>query len=562
MNKFLSKICFFILFYINLYSISCIDISSNIEHLHKNKDLGFFINFNSENIIIFEGSKTYAYIRNISAFVSYIGCNNINNTLVFENINKQNIHYILQLDESITKLYFMNVFNNSDYESYYLWNDIDPHKDEVKFSFIHTNYGKKDVLHYDISAESIFLSISSYKNDYNDIHFNQVNFYDYIKDDIFSENFDNIMTQSTSNLTLIQGHKRASPEFESKEEQGIKKRKLDTEVSKDNGAIGINTAELTVEQLPVYVKNFLIKHGNYNGEHGILFSTNMAENKDSKELGENIDFNKIISNLKTSQTLIFINKSRLNYLINQKTSSNNFFIVITKLSDGKSNVEFFKDDSKSYNKFTQKINFSYKKAHGNEYFALVVPDLKHYYNVENFYVVGELSIKMNIENTSLTLDDQLDTSNPSTNPNQKYLVHAFLANIFKGSKYKMDEKLEEDLNKKNEYLKLIAGNCKSNDLLVFIHKFFVSKDNISIRLGKYAGIILKQISCIKNKNSFELTYIVQDRTTSLLMTEDPNFSGTLSIYYSFGYLNVELNNAHKHKKIYLDNYVLFVRDDT
>ena len=553
MNKLLLKIFALILIYNNSHSITCDNIKEKINELDKDSQKVLVINYSTEKIIILKGTTNYlAYIGNINAVVNYIDCSEFNdNSLLFTNIEDKSVLYSLQLSKGIKDLTLEGKFNR-----------IDHITDENKLEQIHNIFSKSNTQKYITSPHEIERLFDAHHNDYN-LGFFKHQKYNMLEDvvgdpyhlldekepsynistDLFDEEYitdysdfphANVTTEnieSTNAVHISENPRSIKRKLKNEGESGTKKQRLsDT----DDEKASAHLEELRFEDLPKKLKESIVNNGKFKDQFDILYLIYPAENLPLDKFTINKHMDKILEQLKSGENLILLNKELAMDMI-KKTKFSNLkviFIVIKKIDDSYYDISTYILDRPSneivINKKDEmkKINFVNRSIRKHVAFYIVF-DSQHR-RVDNFYIIGSLSIKDKVNEIETQLQGQSSTDNAvneSTGLQKKHSLKYILDTEFKSNNYYIDEEYrnQPSVELKLKYLnnKIVSSNREN--LFVFIHnKFLVDGNNklITVR-GHKVGIILKKKYLADTEKFFyEIKYIKQGMNTSDYFTTD------------------------------------------
>ena len=553
MNKLLLKIFTLILIYNNSHSITCDDIMEKINELDKDSQKVLVINYSTEKIIILKGTTNYlAYIGNINAVVNYIYCSEFNdNSLLFNNIEDKSVLYSLQLSKGIKDLTLEGKFNR-----------IDHITDENKLEQIHNIFSKSNTQKYITSQHEIERLFDAHHNDYNlgFLNHQKYNMLEDVVDDpyhlldekepsynISTDLFDkeditdysdfphaNVTTkniQSTNAVNISENPRSIKRKLENEGESGAKIQKLsDTHDEKASAHL----EELTFGDLPDELKEFILKNGGFKDQFDILYLIYPAEKIPLDKFIINEYMGKILEQLKRGENLILLNKDLAMDQINKRDLSKlkNIFIVIKKTDDSYYDISTFIFDIYT-NKFVlnkkyemKKIGFVNRSISKHVEFSIVF-DSQHI-RVDNFYIIGSLSIKDKVNEIETQLQGQSSTDNAvneSTVLQKKHSLKDILDTEFKSNNYYIDEEYRNhpSIELRVEYLRNEIFRSNSENLFVFIHnKFSVNENNklITARSKKVGVIIKKKYLADTEKFSYEVKYILQGMNESDYFTTD------------------------------------------
>ena len=541
MNKLLLKIFALILIYNNSHSITCDNIKEKINELDKDSQKVLVINYSTEKIIILKGTTNYlAYIGNINAVVNYIQCSEIyDNSLLFNNIEDESVVYSLQLSKGIKDLTLEIKFN-----------PIDHITDENKLKQIHNIFSNSNTQKYITSQHEIERLFDAHHNDYNLGFFKhqKYNMLEDVVDDPFhlldeKEPSYNISTDlfDKEEITDYSDYPHANVttknprsikrKLENEGESGTKKQRLsDT----DDEKASAHLEELRFEDLPKKLKEFIVNNGKFKDQFDILYLIYPAENLPLDKFIINKHMDKILEQLKSGENLILLNKELAMDMI-KKTEFSNLkviFIVIKKIDNLYYDISTFILDRYIndivFNKKDEmkKINFVNRSLHKHVEFKFVYGS--YFISVDNFYIIGSLSIKKKVDEIITQLQGQSSTDNAvneSTVLQKNHSLKDILDTEFKSNNYYIDEEYRNypSIESKLQYLrnKIVISN--SENLFVFIqNKISVDGNNKLITArDKKVGIILKKKYLADTKKfSYEVKYIKQGMHTSDYFTTD------------------------------------------
>ena len=532
MNKLLLKIFALILIYNNSHSITCDNIKEKINELDKDSKKVLVINYSTEKIIILKGTTNYlAYIGNINAVVNYIQCSEIHdNSLLFNNIEDKSVVYSLQLSKGIKDLTLEVKFST-----------IDHITDENKLEQIHNIFSNSNTQKYITSQHEIERLFDAHHNDYNLGFFKhqKYNMLEDVVDDPFhlldeKEPSYNISTDlfDKEEITDYSDYPHANVttknprsikrKLENEGESGTKKQRLsDT----DDEKASAHLEELRFEDLPKKLKEFIVTNGEFKDQFDILYLIYPAENLPLDKFIINKHMDKILEQLKSGENLILLNKNLAIDKINNTYLSNstNIFIVIKKIDDFCYEISTFSIFKYSNEIFLnvkylrKKIDFKNRlNKKGHIEFKLVSTGL--HVNVDDFYIIGSLSIKKKVDEIETQLQGQssIDNAVKESPVLQKYhSLKDILNTEFKGNNYYIDEQYrnESSVELRVKYLNDKIAESNNENLFVFIQNpFSIDRNNKLITtFDKKVGIILKKkYLADTNEISYEVKYIKQD----------------------------------------------------
>ena len=541
MNKLLLKIFALILIYNNSHSITCDNIKEKINELDKDSQKVLVINYSTEKIIILKGTTNYlAYIGNINAVVNYIQCSEIyDNSLLFNNIEDKSVVYSLQLSKGIKDLTLEVKFNT-----------IDHITDENKLEQIHNIFSNSNTQKYITSQHEIERLFDAHHNDYN-LGFFKHQKYNMLEDvvgdpyhlldekepsynistDLFDEEYITDYSDYPHANVTTKNPRSIKRKLENEGESGTKKQRLsDT----DDEKASAHLEELRFEDLPKKLKEFIVNNGKFKDQFDILYLISPAENLPLDKFIINKHMDKILEQLKSGEKLILLNKElAMDKIKNKKLSKlRNIFIVIEKIDDSyyniytfiinkhRNKIVFYKKDE------TKKINFINRSI--KKHVELSIVHGSYYVSVDNFYIIGSLSIKKKVDEIITQLQGQSSTDNAvneSTVLQKNHSLKDILDTEFKSNNYYIDEEYRNrpSIELKLQYLRNEIVISNSENLFVFIkNKFSVDGNNKLITArDKKVGIILKKKYLADTKKfSYEVKYIKQGMHTSDYFTAD------------------------------------------
>ena len=293
-----------------------------------------------------------------------------------------------------------------------------------------------------------------------------------------------------------------------------------------------------LENLSPELKKWIETNVHFEEQYDILYTTNPSYNDMINEYNEVLLYNELLYKLKDGHTIVLLNKKLAN--INQHVDfsvsakrTNPLIITITKNNESNYTLKLYKKykvdviqllnteegEVKFFNRLVRKIR------------RLSVVQDKFAYVVENFYIIGELSNKIDIYLSS-TKPDTSTAINDSRTPKVDFTMSELLNDQFKSNDYSYEYYDGIHFEDKLERLKKVLSKCKTNDLLIFIRREFIDDPNTQeINLRFKVGVILKDISSIKNgEGTFELKYIKHSQFASKFTIEDPHIYGKLHFY--------------------------------
>ena len=252
-------------------------------------------------------------------------------------------------------------------------------------------------------------------------------------------------------------------------------------------------------------------HNNVNSkqQYSILYTIKVPSESSDLQF-----CNELLRNLKVHHTIVLVNKS---------TPKNNPLIITITKNNSYDTLKIYKKSKKNiiflHSTINGEISFAYRSYLNGK--KLSVTKGKTRYNVENFYIIGELS---NDRDISLS-PTKLDTS--TTNVYSS--IRELLNDQFHGQEYSYKEYDSIPLESKVERLREFTNKCKTNDLFVFIRSEFFDDHNMKkIKSRINDGLILKAIGCTKDKNNiFEIKYIKMIGGKSEFSIIDPHLTGKI-----------------------------------
>ena len=542
MNKLLLKIFALILIYNNSHSITCDDIVEKINELDKDSQKVLVINYSTEKIIILKGTTNYlAYIGNINAVVNYIQCSEFyDNSLLFTNIEDKSVVYSLQLSKGIKDLTLEVKFNT-----------IDHITDENKLEQIHNIFSNSNTQKYITSQHEIERLFDAHHNDYNLGFFEhqKYNMLEDVVDDPYhlldeKEPSYNISTDLLdkeyitdysdfphANVTT-KNPRSIKRKLENEGESGAKIQRLsDTHDEKASAHL----EELTFRDLPKKLKDFIVTNGEFKDQFDILYLIYPAENLPLDKFIINEHMDSILGQLKSGENLILLNKELAMDKINNTNLSKlrTIFIVIQKKDDLYYDVSTFIFDRYIneivFNKIDEMKKIYFVNRNIKNHVEVNIAYDSYHISVDNFYIIGSLSIKKKVDEIETQLQGQSSTDNAvneSTVLQKKHSLKDILDTEFKSNNYYIDEEYRNlhSVELRLEYLRREIVISNSENLFVFIHnKFSVDRNNKLITArGKKVGIILKKKYLADTKKfSYEVKYIQQGMNPSDYFTTDP-----------------------------------------
>ena len=542
MYKQICKIILLILCYNNLYSFTCDDITDKIKEIKDNPNLVLNIKYANTNIIIFEGLVTYAYIGNINAFVNYIKCDSQNNILYFENINNTNSEYSFSLNLDVEEVE-LNNNTNSEY-SFPLNSDVE--EVELKETFNTDRFLRFETMN---QGNLDYNNLDKIKLDYiNDLFSNPKN---------KSYDIEPIIEDSEHHEEPHRGRKRSRLNEETDKKgvsQIVKKARLNdvvcsgacsptAESVQDNSLTDSNEDYLFgKEKLLPEVKNLIEEEHLFKDEYYVLERIKKKDEKSSSQQNRDVNLNFVEKNLQEGQSIVLLNcdlKTQMQSFFNRHIS----IIIITKIGSSLYDLQYF-IYSKQSNKFN-KINnyqgdilFGYKNGNQRGKYGLSIN--KHQILVENYYIIGELSIKKHANSMLGTLDD-----NPHISTQKVFdSMDEVLRNIFKGHKYDENKIDEDNIKNRVDYLNNNISNSSTNETFVFVNDEYLSNPSTinNAFVTSTPGIVLEPMSRNeKNKLVFKVQFIEKGYYQSQFIIQD----------FANAYINFIKTNDRINLKIFI-----------
>ena len=581
-------------------AITCTDIDRQVNYLHKDVNKVLIIHYNTEKIIFFSGIETYAYIGNMNAYVYYLKCND--NTMIFANIEDKNIMYSLKINENIQSLSLNAEFNIKDFHDYSKKHQQSAtNSDNIKLDYIHDKFSKSRLNKYDISITSIDRLLLSSHNDYNLKLYNDIFpdlFMNFPQEELYSLFSDNRLHSSQNidqemSVERTSAHKSGlnvmpdsndatSQDLNNDFEQPSTSKKLRVnEVSSQwplthipqqvygTGAIVDDKSpseKVTLENFLPELKDFITNNINFKEQYRVLYEIKSLDDQSLNEIDNEVYYNEVLKNLNIGHSLLFVNK-KLKIIPEGKIRNNDtigpLIIKITKINALEYELKRYKifinplnglyDFALNEAPFIQSIYFTYRVLNKKMRFVISVK-LPIQIIVDNYYIIGELSIKNNMD--LLLRGVNIDT----TRYKNSYSMGDLLQYLFNGNHYVYDEHSYDHTNS-NKLAKYLNDNFRQNDkeeLFVFIKSSFLnefSEDNL--RSNQKVGIILKLIWSSKGLSSiYKIEYIYKSIFKSKFIIEDPHILSDIIFY---GYINKALImniNINPKTTISLSNYRL------
>ena len=262
------------------------------------------------------------------------------------------------------------------------------------------------------------------------------------------------------------------------------------------------------EKLLPEVKKLIEEEQLFKDEYYVLERIKKKDEKSSFQQNRDVNLNFVEKNLQEGQSIVLLNCD----LETQMQNFNNTYIsiiIITKIGSSLYNLQYF-IYSKQSNKFN-KINnyqgdiiFGYKNRNHRGKYGLSIN--KHEILVENYYIIGELSIKKHANSMLGTLDD-----NPHTSTQKVFdSMDEVLRNIFKGHKYDENKVDEDNIRNRVDYLNNNISNSSTNETFVFVNDEYLSNPSAinNAFVTSTPGIVLEPMSRNeKNKLVFKVQFI-------------------------------------------------------
>ena len=288
-----------------------------------------------------------------------------------------------------------------------------------------------------------------------------------------------------------------------------------------------NPKEHNLANLSPELQKIIKEYGNFN-EHepyDILYTTNKFDQKSSRKF----DLNKVLNILMKGKSLILLNKSFIDYpnnIINQTREI--FFMVLTKIDDSQYKlINYHLSDLNSILDETPivyigNVTFYYKQIINEIKYCLIITN-QDYFNIDDFYVIGELSIKNNKFVSSNSSDKQLSTSS-SSNSKIKHSIQELLNNHFNDGNYFIyNYDIYSNIEETKELLNKIISTNRNNEKFIFIQKCVIvnTTSQPSCRRDIDFGIILEpQKYDSVTGTTYDIKYIEYDFLLKNFKTTD------------------------------------------
>ena len=287
-----------------------------------------------------------------------------------------------------------------------------------------------------------------------------------------------------------------------------------------------NPKEHNLANLSPELQKIIKEYGNFN-EHepyDILYTTNKFDQKSSRKF----DLNKVLNILMKGKSLILLNKSFIDYpnnIINQPREI--FFMVLTKIDDSQyklinyhlSDLNAILDETLIV--YIGNVNFYYEQIINEIKYCLIIN--KDYFNIDDFYVIGELSIKNNKLVSSNSSDTQLTTSS-SSNSKIKHSIQELLNKNFNDGNYFI---YNYDINSNSEVTKTLLNKIistnRNNEKFIFIQKCVIINPTSQASCSRdiLFGIILEpQKYDSVTGTTYDIKYIEHDFLLENFKTND------------------------------------------
>ena len=326
------------------------------------------------------------------------------------------------------------------------------------------------------------------------------------------------------------------------QEHRAKKRELETKVvaseeepqtKKIRSAISLKNDKKIwyhqkLENLSPEFDKWIQSNVHFEEQYDILYTTNPLS-KFINDFTEVIVYNALLENLKVDHTIVLINKANI------VTYSNILIITITKNNElDNYTFKLYKKDTQGNitlkDTFESKVYFSPNLINGVRRLVVKISGITSYI-VENFYIIGELSNKIEIDLSS-TKPETSTSINDSHTPKVDFTMTDLLEDQFKSKDYSSEYYEKIPFESKIKALTKFIPQCNTDDLLVFIHNEFIKNPNIQgIDKRLKVGLILKVIDTLENGDKiFQIKYIKQSKVRSKFSIEDPHISCKISFY--------------------------------
>ena len=174
--------------------------------------------------------------------------------------------------------------------------------------------------------------------------------------------------------------------------------------------------ETSIENLSDELKSWITKNKFFSDRYEILYTTTSSD-KDSENKSIIIRFyNKLLLNMTDSQTILFVNKELANspehYAKNPRITSI-LIMVLTRIEGNSFLLNIYKKikPNKYYilaKSIIGEFQFKYKVIRGKDYLAIQQKKSNFNYNIDSYYVIGELSLKEKQDLWLRKMNDAMD----------------------------------------------------------------------------------------------------------------------------------------------------------
>ena len=316
------------------------------------------------------------------------------------------------------------------------------------------------------------------------------------------------------------------------------------------------------EKLLPEVQKFIERKNLFKDKYYVLEKIENTPERSSSPQNRTVNLNFVLKNLQEGQSIVLLNCDVATQMIR---FSNNIpsIIIITKINSSSYNLQDIHSSQGGFNdlyNFQGNILFGYKNSNNRGRYSLLIKSTssKNLRLVENFYVIGELSIKKPAYSMLGTLDDNHHTSTQKIFNSMDELIR----NIFKGHNYIYDKVYEGDIEKRVDYLnKNFAHSLTKDKIIVLVNDEYFSNSIPTSKTNAYStpGIVLEQKKIDRHsKPIFKMLLIETGYYQSQFIIEDFE-TGFISFFQRDGKIIMRIHSEGKktNKDKFISNYVLF-----